>query len=103
MNDLERAYQSLHRQYLDLGIKMREYESRLEQAISWVSCGERLPPKKDAYYFVWVPEWDGYGNIAHADMCWWDGHHFSLGCLPSVEDGAFVSHWAEIVDPESTK
>ena len=72
--------------------------ARLE---GWVNVAERRPPKKNRYYFVWVPEWEGYGNVAHADMCWWNGSGWSMGCLASVEDGAFVSHWMEIVPPSS--
>ena len=32
-------------------------------------------------------------------MCWWNGNVWEYGSLASVEDGAYVSHWMEIVPP----
>lgn len=66
--------------------------------ITWVSAEDR-PPPEPGHYLVWVPEWSGYGNVAHADICWWSGRAWELGAFPSVEDGAPVSHWAVIGPP----
>ncbi len=64
----------------------------------WIAVEDSLP-KVDEFYFVWVPEWEGYGNEAHGDIAWWDGSHWSDGNFPSIEDGAYVSHWAHITEP----
>lgn len=79
-----------------------EVSIRGPEGTDWISTDDRLPAE-DGYYLVWVPEWEGYGNIAHADMCWWGGHGWHMGCLPSVEDGAPVSHWATITVPKEDK
>ena len=79
-----------------------EVSIRGPEGTDWISTDDRLPAE-DGHYLVWVPEWEGYGNIAHADMCWWGGHGWHMGCLPSVEDGAPVSHWATITVPKEDK
>lgn len=66
--------------------------------IPWADMTLKEPPEP-GHYLVWVPVWEGYGNVAHADVCWWSGQAWELGAFPSVEDGAPVSHWAVIGPP----
>ncbi len=82
--------------------KLLEYiEEQIEENrlyMHWIAVQDSLPDV-DEFYFVWVPEWKGYGNEAHGDIAYWDGSHWSDGNFPSVEDGAYVSHWAHITEP----
>jgi len=77
---------------LDLLYKERTQMDRIE--------AEKKSPPENEFYFVWIPEWDGYGNVAHGDVAFWDGAYWSEGNFPSIEDGAPVSHWAYITDPQ---
>ncbi len=70
--------------------------------MKWIEFSEHSLPKPDDYYFVWIPEWEGYGNEAHGDTCFWDGKCWQFGNFPSVEDGAPVSHWATIEPPNKS-
>jgi len=70
--------------------------------MNWISVDEKLPHEEE-FFFVWVPELSGYGNVAHGDIAYWDGSYWSGGNFPTnlrIEDGAPVSHWSYIEEPQ---